>query len=234
MAQRDNPLGPVRRQQVGVLFVDIIGFVGMTETLTPERTVALLRSFHRRMAKTIFERGGSIENFAGDSLMALFGVPSATELDAANTLQCAIAMIDELARWNAKRIKAGRSPIKVAVSANYGTAVLGDIGTRESMTFTDDRRHVEHRKQNAGTLPKPRFTTGRDPIIGSAGQRRMRRQIANLVTLIRWRSAPVAGCFAAGSGVEVRLRLSPSRHWGCCAHLSTGAGRPAVSIPWQL
>jgi PAS domain S-box-containing protein len=136
LAQRDNPLGPVRRQQVGVLFVDIVGFVSMSETLTPERTVALLRSFYRRMAKAIFERGGSIENFSGDSLMALFGVPSATELDAANTLHCAINMIDEMARWNAKRIKAGRSPIEVAVSANYGMAVLGDIGTRDSMTFT--------------------------------------------------------------------------------------------------
>jgi PAS domain S-box-containing protein len=136
LAQRDNPLGPVRRQQVGVLFVDIVGFVGMTESLTPERTVALLRSFYRRMAKAIFEQGGSIENFSGDSLMALFGVPNPTERDAANTLHCAFDMIDEMARWNGKRVKAGRSPIEVAVSANYGMAVLGDIGTRESMTFT--------------------------------------------------------------------------------------------------
>jgi PAS domain S-box-containing protein len=136
LAQRDNPLGPVRRQQVGVLFVDIVGFVGLSEHLTPERTVALLRSFYRRMAKAIFAHGGSIENFSGDSLMALFGVPTPTEFDAANTLQSAIDMIDEMARWNGKRIKAGRSPIEVAVSANYGMAVLGDIGTRESMTFT--------------------------------------------------------------------------------------------------
>jgi PAS domain S-box-containing protein len=136
LAQRDNPLGPVRRQQVGVLFVDIVGFVGLSEHLTPERTVALLRSFYRRMAKAIFAQGGSIENFSGDSLMALFGVPTPTEFDAANTLQSAIDMIDEMARWNGKRIKAGRSPIDVAVSANYGMAVLGDIGTRESMTFT--------------------------------------------------------------------------------------------------
>jgi PAS domain S-box-containing protein len=136
LAQRDDPLGPVRRQQVGVLFVDIVGFVGLSENLTPERTVALLRSFYRRMAKAIFAQGGSIENFSGDSLMALFGVPSPTEFDAANTLQSAIDMIDEMARWNGKRIKAGRSPIEVAVSANYGMAVLGDIGTRESMTFT--------------------------------------------------------------------------------------------------
>jgi adenylate cyclase len=48
----------------------------MTETLTPERTVALLRSFYRRVAKAIFERGGSIENFSGESLMALFGIPA--------------------------------------------------------------------------------------------------------------------------------------------------------------
>jgi PAS domain S-box-containing protein len=136
LAQRDHPLGPVRRQQIGVLFVDIVGFVALSESLAPERVVAFLRSFYRRMAKVIFAQGGSIEKFSGDALMAIFGVPSPTGLEATCSLHSAVNMIDEIALWNAKRIEGGRSPIDVGVSANFGMAVLGDIGTRESMSFT--------------------------------------------------------------------------------------------------
>jgi adenylate cyclase len=84
----------------------------------------------------IFARGGSVEKFSGDALMALFGVPSHTGLEATSALQAAISMMDEMERWNAKRIKAGRTRIDSGISANFGIAVLGDIGTRESMSFT--------------------------------------------------------------------------------------------------
>ena len=136
LAQRDRPLGPVRRQEIGVLFVDIVGFVGLSESLPPERVVALLRSFYRRLAKVIFAGGGSVASFSGDGLMALFGVPNPTGLEAINALHAAINMMDEMERWNAKRTEAGRSRIDYGISANFGTAVLGDIGTRDSMTFT--------------------------------------------------------------------------------------------------
>jgi PAS domain S-box-containing protein len=136
LAQRDHPLGPVRRQSIAVLFVDIVGFVAISESLAPERVVGLLRSFYRRMAKVIFAQRGSIEKFSGDALMALFGVPNPTGLEATDALHAAVNIVDEVELWNGKRTKAGRSPIDVGVSANFGMVVLGDIGTRDSMSFT--------------------------------------------------------------------------------------------------
>ena len=47
-----------------------------------------------------------------------------------------VAMMEELDRWNAKRVNAGRDRIEVGISANFGIAVLGDIGARESMSCT--------------------------------------------------------------------------------------------------
>lgn len=136
LAQRDRPLGPVRRQEIAVLFVDIVGFVGLSESLPPERVVALLRSFYRRLARVIFAQGGSVEKFSGDALMALFGVPNPTGSEATNALKAAIEMMEEMERWNSKRTRAGRSRIDFGISVNFGIAVLGDIGTRESMSFT--------------------------------------------------------------------------------------------------
>ena len=150
LAQSDHPLGPVRRQEIAILFVDIVGFVGISETMAPERVVAILRSFYRRMAKVIFSHGGSIEKFSGDALMALFGVPSPTGQDATNALYSAVNMMDEIALWNAKRSKTGRSPIDVGISVNFGLVVLGDIGTHNSMSYTaiGDTVNIASRMQN--------------------------------------------------------------------------------------
>jgi PAS domain S-box-containing protein len=136
LAQRDRPLGRVRRQEIAVMFIDIVGFTAISEMLTPERVVALVRSFYRRMSRVIFASGGSIEKFAGDALMALFGVPDPGRCDATSALSSALGMMDELDRWNAKRVRSGRDAIDAGISVHFGTAVLGDIGTRESMTFT--------------------------------------------------------------------------------------------------
>jgi PAS domain S-box-containing protein len=136
LAEMDRPLGVVRRQEIAVMFIDIVGFTAISETVAPERVVALLRSFYRRMSNEIFAHGGSIEKFAGDALMALFGVPDPSRRDATNALVAALGMLEQLDRWNAKRAGSGRGAIEAGISVHFGTAVLGDIGTRESMTFT--------------------------------------------------------------------------------------------------
>lgn len=136
LAERDAPLGKVRRQEVAILLIDIIGFTAIAEAMPPERVVALLRSFYRRMADAIFAHEGSIEHFAGDSLMAVFGVPEPTGHDGTNAVCTALAMMAELDRWNAKRVAAGREAIAVGISGHYGIVVLGDVGTRKSMSFT--------------------------------------------------------------------------------------------------
>jgi len=136
LAQADRPLGRIRRQEIAVMFIDIVGFTAISEMLTPERVVALVRSFYRRMSNVIFAYGGSIEKFAGDALMALFGVPEPGRCDATSALSAALGMMNELDRWNAKRVRFGRDPIDAGISVHFGTAELGDIGTRESMPFT--------------------------------------------------------------------------------------------------
>src|ERR1700686_4751495 len=54
LADRDEPLGPVRREMVAVLFTDIVGFTRMAEHMPPEAVVTMLRQFHDRMTAEIF------------------------------------------------------------------------------------------------------------------------------------------------------------------------------------
>ena len=48
--------------------------------------------------------------------------------DATNTLECALAMIETMDRWNAERRRSGEPEIKAGIGIHFGEAVLGDIG----------------------------------------------------------------------------------------------------------
>lgn len=136
LAERDEPLGPVRRQTVAVLFVDIVGFTRMAEAMTPEAVVAMLREFHERMAGQIFDCGGTVEKYIGDEIFAVFGLPSASPHDALNALRCAGLMLKELDAWNSTRAQRGELPLAIGIGLNYGPAVLGDVGSEHSFAFT--------------------------------------------------------------------------------------------------
>jgi adenylate cyclase len=136
LAAQDEPLGAVRRQTVAVLFVDIVGFTRMAEAMPPEAVVTLLRQFHERMTAQIFACGGTVEKYIGDAIMAVFGVPTASDNDAANGLICADMMLGALDRWNAERMRAGETALAIGIGLNYGPVVLGDVGSEHSMSFT--------------------------------------------------------------------------------------------------
>jgi adenylate cyclase len=136
LAAQDEPLGAVRRQTVAVLFVDIVGFTRMAEAMPPEAVVTLLRQFHQRMTAQIFACGGTVEKYIGDEILAVFGVPTASGDDAANALNCAERMLDALDHWNAERVRDGETLLAIGIGLNYGPAVLGDVGSEHSMSFT--------------------------------------------------------------------------------------------------
>jgi adenylate cyclase len=135
LANQDQPLGPARRQDVAVLFVDIVGFTQNSEGLPPEEVFELLRAYHRRMEAEVFRHGGTMEKFIGDALMATFGVPSSSGRDASNAVACARAMIDSDIEWNSKRVDAGLPPVEIGIGLNFGPAVLGNIGSERNMAF---------------------------------------------------------------------------------------------------
>jgi adenylate cyclase len=149
LAERDEPLGRVRRQAVGVLFADLVGFTTMAEEMTPEEVMALLRDFHGRMEEEVFRHGGCLEKFIGDALLATFGVPDTGRRDATDALACARGMRAALASWNLERKKAGLQPLQMGLGLHYGPVVAGDIGSRRSMAFATvgDTTNVTSRLQ---------------------------------------------------------------------------------------
>ncbi len=132
----DVPFGPGHRRDATVLFIDIVGFSRMAETISPEQLVTMLRSFHKRIVGLIFKHNGAIQGFIGDAIMATFGVLGAGARDPLDALACARQIVDEVAQWNAERRTVGTFPVPAGIGLHCGPVVVGDVGSEESMAFT--------------------------------------------------------------------------------------------------
>jgi adenylate cyclase len=135
LAAQDEPLGAGRRETVAVLFADIVGFTRIAEAMPPEDVLALLREFHTRMTSQIFASGGTVDQYMGDGILAVFGVPAASSNDAANALNCTAMMLHALECWNEERDGRGDVRLDIGIGLNYGPVVLGDVGSEYSMSF---------------------------------------------------------------------------------------------------
>lgn len=128
LSQNDQPLKQVRRQEIAVLFIDIVNFTGFSADRDPYEVIEVLRGFHARMEREVFRHDGTLDKYLGDGPMATFGTPVAGACDATHALDCARAMIRVMDRWNLKRRRIGEPEIRAGIGVHYGTAVLGDIG----------------------------------------------------------------------------------------------------------
>ncbi len=199
LAQSDQPLGEVRAQPVAVLFADIVGFTRLSESMTPEAVIALLRGCHDRLSRTVFQHNGTIDKYIGDAIMATFGTPRAGLSDASDALACARTMAETIGQWNQERIAAGEPPIALGIGLHYGEAVLGDIGGEGRLEYTvvGDAVNVASRLE-ALTRTLNATIIASDPLA-----RQVRDETGD---------APLNG-FIAGAPQNLRNRTEPMGVW---------------------
>jgi class 3 adenylate cyclase len=134
-----------------VLFSDIRGFSTLAEDM-PARDLAVIATRHlSAMAEVVVAHGGTIDKFAGDSVMALFGAPDPMPDHAARALACALAMQARQAALNEEAAHDGRSPLEMGVGVNSGVVIAGTVGGggRLEYTVVGDAVNVAQRLQAA-------------------------------------------------------------------------------------
>lgn len=136
LASADNPVAAVRRQDVAVLFTDVVGFTAIAAHEVPERVIALLRDLYARLEAVIFRHRGTIDTYSGDSLMATFGTPHVGSDDATRALRCGRDILTTLDEWNRERSAQGEVAILVGIGIHCGPVVLGNIGGERRLEFT--------------------------------------------------------------------------------------------------
>jgi adenylate cyclase len=119
-----------------VLFSDIRGFTPITEDLGAHGTVSLLNEYFTIMVECIQKQGGMLDKFIGDAIMAVFGLPLPHDDDEDRAVRASISMINELRRWNAERVAAGKRPVDIGIGLNTDSIVSGNIGSPKRMDYT--------------------------------------------------------------------------------------------------
>jgi class 3 adenylate cyclase len=139
-------------REVTILFADIRGFTHLSEGLKAHKVVALLNEIFQLVSDRILERGGTIDKFIGDSVMAYFGAP-VTQPD--HALRAVSAAID-IQKTVEERMRASRQagadvseilPVEIGIGIHTGVVVVGNIGSdrRTDFTAVGDAVNVAHR-----------------------------------------------------------------------------------------
>jgi class 3 adenylate cyclase len=131
---------------VTVLFADVVGSTARAETLHPEDVRALMTEWFDVMAHELRAEGATIEKFAGDEIMAVFGVPTAHEDDAVRAVRAALRMLEQLAVWNAGREPDQRLEIRIGLNTGEVIAAAEPV---DQLLVAGDAVNVAARLQQA-------------------------------------------------------------------------------------
>lgn len=127
-------LGDQVEKIVTVLFTDIRNYTSLSEQLTPEETFGFICLFNARMGPIIKKHDGFINQYLGDSIMAIF------PLNADGALRAAIEMQKEVAELSIDLQKKTNQPIQIGIGMHTGPLIMGitgDLDRMDACTISD-------------------------------------------------------------------------------------------------
>jgi len=122
----DDPL-KTHRRDITVVFVDLRGFTGFTETAEPEEVMNVLREYHAELGRAIIEFDGTIEHFAGDGVMIIFNAPLPVEEHELQAIRMTLRMRESMVGLIQSWKKHGHA-LGFGVGIAGGYATIGTIG----------------------------------------------------------------------------------------------------------
>jgi class 3 adenylate cyclase len=132
----ESMLTPGKEAPLALIFSDIRGFTSISERMLPSEVVEMLNSYYEKMVQIIYSRGGFVDKYMGDGLLAYFGAPVHYPDDALKAVLSAFDMLDSLAGFNEGQAKLQRLPFRIGIGINYGLVTVGNIGTDHKMDYT--------------------------------------------------------------------------------------------------
>jgi class 3 adenylate cyclase len=123
------------RKEVTALFVDLVSFTALSESVEPPVLLRILNGYFERMSRAITDNRGHVSTFVGDGILALFGALRPNPWQANDAVHAALAMRRELAEYNEELTAEGLPRLALGVGIHRGFGVAGLVGSRELMQF---------------------------------------------------------------------------------------------------
>ena len=122
-------------KEVTVLFSDLRGFTGFTESRHPKEVLAKLNTYFSAMTRVIQKRKGVVLQYVGDEIYAVFGAPIPNAAHADNALTAAREMRLALTGLNRAWSKAGEVNLEHGVGIHSGDALAGHVGSENRLSY---------------------------------------------------------------------------------------------------
>ena len=142
LIRSDAPVSKAEKRVVTVFFSDIAGFTSISEGMTPAGIVNLLNRYFTLMAQPITRRGGIIDKYIGDAIMAFWGPPFVGESEHAR-LACfaALDQLPMLGEFHKEMpeltgFRKGLPQIRFRIGIATGEVVVGNIGSEHIRSYT--------------------------------------------------------------------------------------------------
>ncbi|MBC2713832.1 MAG: AAA family ATPase [Desulfobacteraceae bacterium] len=124
------------RKRVTVLFADVAGFTSIAEKLDPEQVHQIMDGCFKILMDEIHNHQGTINQFTGDGVMALFGAPVAIENHAHNGCQAALSIQSVIKSYSEELKTKFGLDFKMRIGLNSGPVIVGSIGDDLRMDYT--------------------------------------------------------------------------------------------------
>lgn len=125
-----------RRQDVTAIFTDIYDFTTISERHSPEEVVSMLSEYFDILNDTVSAHGGTIIQFLGDSIFAMWNAPAADPDHAENACRGALSMRARIDAFNEKQRQLGLPQFRTRFGIHTGTAVVGSVGASDRLQYT--------------------------------------------------------------------------------------------------
>jgi adenylate cyclase len=122
-------------REVTIMMSDICGFTALAEQLPPPKVVSLLNRYFGHMTEIIFDHQGTIDEFLGDAILAVFGAPHRHTDDPERAVRCALAMRDAMKAVNTANREAGLPELSMRIALNTGPVIAGNIGSEQRAKY---------------------------------------------------------------------------------------------------
>jgi class 3 adenylate cyclase len=128
--------GASARRFLCVLFLDVRGFTSRSESMAPEPMIELLNSLFEAATDAIHARGGTVDKFTGDGLMAFFGAPAPHANPCAPAFDAARDILRRLEVLNHDLVARSMEPVAIGLGLACGDTVVGHVGAERRHAYT--------------------------------------------------------------------------------------------------
>ena len=131
-----------KKRTLTIMMSDLRGFTAMSEQMEPQSLIAMLNHYLGAMTEVIQQYNGTIIEFIGDGILAIFGAPVASDHHASDAVAAAVAMqmqMEVINTWNTDR---GYPILEMGIGINTGEVIVGNIGSEKRTKYGVVGSHV--------------------------------------------------------------------------------------------